>query len=186
MLGLLAFANPAAAGVAAGSNIATVGHASSDLLLVQVAPSGGQIGGANAGGRGDRGRAAAPSGGRAAAPSGGRGDVGGRAIGSPNRGGDGARTVTRNRDNDGDRRVRNGGGERARVIVRDNDGDRRYRGGGDRYRGERRGTRYVWGGLPFFFYDGYYHGDCGWLRRKARETGSSYWLARYRRCREDD
>ena len=36
----------------------------------------------------------------------------------------------------------------------------------------------------FYSYDGYYHGDCGYLRRKARETGSSYWLRRYRLCRE--
>ncbi len=48
-----------------------------------------------------------------------------------------------------------------------------------------RGVRYMWGGLPFMFYDGYYHGDCSWLRRKARETGSSYWWRRYRQCRDD-
>lgn len=48
-----------------------------------------------------------------------------------------------------------------------------------------RGVRYMWGGLPFFFYDGYYHGDCSWLRRKARETGSSYWWRRYRQCRDN-
>ena len=48
-----------------------------------------------------------------------------------------------------------------------------------------RGVRYMWGGLPFLFYDGYYHGDCSWLRRKARETGSSYWWRRYRQCRDD-
>lgn len=48
-----------------------------------------------------------------------------------------------------------------------------------------RGVRYMWGGLPFFFYDGYYHGDCSWLRRKARQTGSSYWWRRYRQCRDD-
>lgn len=66
-----------------------------------------------------------------------------------------------------------------RVVIRD--GDRR-RGAGDR----RRGTRYVWGpGLAFYFYDGFYHGDCAWLRRKARETGSSYWRRRYERCRHE-
>ena len=49
-----------------------------------------------------------------------------------------------------------------------------------------RGTRYLWGpGVAFYYYDGYYHGDCGWLRRKARETGSAYWYRRYRQCRDD-
>jgi hypothetical protein len=62
------------------------------------------------------------------------------------------------------------------------------RGDGRRHTGlaRHRGTRYLWGGLPFFFYDGYYHGDCSWLRRKANETGSRYWLTRYRQCRDDD
>lgn len=55
--------------------------------------------------------------------------------------------------------------------------------GGDR----RRGVRYSWGpGAEFFFYDGYYHGDCSWLRRKANATGSRYWWQRYRQCRELD
>ena len=50
--------------------------------------------------------------------------------------------------------------------------------------GDRRGERFNFGGLAFYFYDGYYHGDCGYLRRKARETGSYYWQRRYRLCRE--
>ena len=54
------------------------------------------------------------------------------------------------------------------------------------HNGGHRGTRYLWGGLPFYFYDGYYHGDCGWLRRRAEATGSRYWWVRYRQCREDD
>jgi len=68
-------------------------------------------------------------------------------------------------------------------TVRPGDGDRRRSGaGGDR----RRGTRYVWGpGLAFYFYDGFYHGDCSWLRRKARETGSRYWRHRYEQCRNE-
>jgi hypothetical protein len=53
--------------------------------------------------------------------------------------------------------------------------------GGDR----RRGVRYSWG-PGFYFYDGYYHGDCSWLRRKASATGSHYWWQRYRQCRELD
>ena len=81
-----------------------------------------------------------------------------------------------------------GNRDAARAINRDRPGhvDR------DRHRGDRhrvghnyRGTRYLWGGLPFYFYDGYYHGDCGWLRRRAEATGSRYWWVRYRQCRED-
>ena len=56
----------------------------------------------------------------------------------------------------------------------------RHHGGNHGYRG----TRYLWGpGVAFYFYDGYYHGDCGWLRRKAHETGSAYWHRRLRQCR---
>lgn len=66
-----------------------------------------------------------------------------------------------------------------RIVIRE--GDRR-RNDGDR----RRGTRYVWGpGIAFYFYDGFYHGDCSWLRRKARETGSRYWRQRYEQCRDE-
>lgn len=67
---------------------------------------------------------------------------------------------------------------RDRIILRD--GDRR------RYDGDRRrGTRYSWGpGAEFFFFDGFYHGDCSWLRRKARDTGSRYWRVRYEQCRD--
>lgn len=51
-------------------------------------------------------------------------------------------------------------------------------------RGSRKGVRFYWGpGAEFYFYDGYYHGDCAWLRRKARATGSQYWRIRYRQCR---
>jgi hypothetical protein len=70
-------------------------------------------------------------------------------------------------------------------TVRDAD---RSRGEGEGRRGDsdrRRGTRYTWGpGLVFYFYDGFYHGDCSWLRRKARETGSRYWRQRYEQCRD--
>ncbi len=48
----------------------------------------------------------------------------------------------------------------------------------------QRGKRFNWGpNIAFYFYDGYYYGDCDWLRRKARQTGSDYWLRRYRQCR---
>ncbi len=45
------------------------------------------------------------------------------------------------------------------------------------------GTRYLWGGLPFYFSGGYYYGDCSWLRERAHETGSPYWYHRYHLCR---
>jgi hypothetical protein len=73
------------------------------------------------------------------------------------------------------------------VVIQQNRGVHRDRNvGGNRHVGRHRGTRYLWGGLPFYFYDGYYHGDCGWLRRRAEATGSRYWWIRYRQCREDD
>ena len=54
----------------------------------------------------------------------------------------------------------------------------------NRMRGINRGTRYSWGpGALFWFYDGYYHGDCAWLRRKAEMTGSKTWWRRFRQCR---
>jgi hypothetical protein len=47
----------------------------------------------------------------------------------------------------------------------------------------RHGRRYGWGpGVGFYFYDGYYYGDCDWLYRRALVTGSGYWWYRYRRC----
>lgn len=52
--------------------------------------------------------------------------------------------------------------------------------------GHHRGTRFSWGGPVFWFYDGYYHGDCGWLHRRAIATGSRYWWRRYRLCRAYD
>lgn len=56
--------------------------------------------------------------------------------------------------------------------------------GGGLNRGVHRGTRYSWGpGALFWFYDGYYHGDCAWLRRKAETTGSKTWWRRFRQCR---
>lgn len=76
-----------------------------------------------------------------------------------------------------------------RTVIRDRTIIRDRNVGGSRiveHRRHHRGTRYLWGGLPFYFYDGYYHGDCGWLRRRAEITGSRYWWIRYRQCREDD
>jgi hypothetical protein len=45
------------------------------------------------------------------------------------------------------------------------------------------GRRQSFGGLQFWFYDGYYYGDCAWLRRRAVATGDSYWWSRYNQCR---
>jgi hypothetical protein len=55
------------------------------------------------------------------------------------------------------------------------DGDREWRRGDREWRGRgRRG----WGGRP-----GYGHRtDCGWLRRRALDTGSRYWWRQWREC----
>ncbi len=85
------------------------------------------------------------------------------------------------------------GGHREGGAVRGYEG-RGYEGRGVRgtsfhssgrgyYRGYG-GTRYLWGGLPFYLYDGYYYGDCGWLRERAEVSGSPYWWDRYRLCRD--
>ena len=49
-------------------------------------------------------------------------------------------------------------------------------------RGHHRGRHLDWG-PGFYFYDGHYHGDCRWLRRRAEDTGSRTWWQRYRACR---
>lgn len=62
--------------------------------------------------------------------------------------------------------------------------DRRHRSSSRRAAARRHGVRHYWGpGALFYFYDGYYHGDCNWLRRKAVATGSRYWWQRHRQCR---
>ena len=148
---------------------------------------------------------AAQAGGGGAPKAGGGGGGGGRAV-TPGGGGGGTRTVnpgggggggdrgqTVRRSGDGgnrgatvvqqNRTVVRGDGDRGRRV----DGDRGRRVDGDRgrdERGERRGRRYDWGGVAFYFYDGYYHGDCQWLKRRYRETGNRYWLVRYRQCRD--
>ena len=49
----------------------------------------------------------------------------------------------------------------------------------------RRGHHYGWGpGIGFYFSDGWYYGECGWLKRRALATDSPVWWHRYRRCRE--
>ncbi|MBA4132356.1 MAG: hypothetical protein C0519_13145 [Hyphomicrobium sp.] len=136
-----------------------------------------------------------------------KGDGGGagKAMGGPSgqrsfdgggrRGGEGAGRAFRG-GNDGAPRVQRGdrpgrnidrGPRQAEPGVK-----RGNRGPGYGYRGgkrhsrdfvRRRGHRYLWGpGLGFYFYDGYYYGDCDWLERRALATGSAYWWDRYNRC----
>ncbi len=87
------------------------------------------------------------------------------------------------------RRNWDGGRRGARSVWRGGDHDLRRgsiarRGHWNRRRIHRYGHRYYWGpGLEFWFYDGYYYGDCSWLRRRAVVTGSRYWWRRYRLCR---
>lgn len=167
-----------------------------------AAPSGGGGGGAKVGGGGGGGGGGAKIGGGgggrrdgAVAPSGG-GAANPKVIGA----GEGRRISPV-----GPPRVREGGGGvRDRKVIRDQPNierrqidrrridrnqverrhiDRRRHDGGHRW---QRGTRYLWGGLPFYFYDGHYYGDCGWLKRRAEATGSRYWWVRYRQCRAAD
>jgi hypothetical protein len=51
----------------------------------------------------------------------------------------------------------------------------------------RHGRHIYWGsGLDFYYYDGYYYGNCEWLRERAIYTGSRYWWRRYELCRYYD
>jgi hypothetical protein len=133
----------------------------SSIELAQATTSGGRDsvgGGATRGGGDGDGRAVSPS-------SGGRASDGKATSGR----GDGRAS--------GDRRPA------LRESGRQRDDVSRSRSRGSA-KGYRRGTRYSWGpGVEFWFYNGYYYGDCSWLRRRAVETGSQYWWRRYRLCR---
>jgi hypothetical protein len=86
-------------------------------------------------------------------------------------------------DREGGDRVRSRRGSHNEVEARR---DRGWKGPGDRDR-IRRGRRYGWGpGISFYFSDGYYYGNCGWLKRRAIVTGSPIWWQRYHRCRDFD
>lgn len=80
-------------------------------------------------------------------------------------------------------------GDRARgadvdVQARDRrDGPRRA-GKHNRDFVMRHGHRHVWGGVTFYLSDGYYYGECDWLKRRAIRTDSPIWWNRYRRCRD--
>ncbi|MBX9684684.1 MAG: hypothetical protein K2X41_12940 [Hyphomicrobium sp.] len=93
-----------------------------------------------------------------------------------------------NRMDRGDRGDRMDRGDRADRGGRRNngyDGPRRNFSRGDGYRNDwRRGRRYNWGpGFAFYLNDGYYYGECNWLKRRARETGNPIWLRRFAQCR---
>lgn len=120
-----------------------------------------------------------------------RGDRGGRVDRGERDSGNRADRV--NRGDSGDR------GERARVRVDRDFGDRSRRnrevlvdrGRNDSWRRTadwnrvRRGHRYYWGsGVGFYFSDGYYYGDCRWLKRRAIVTGNPMWWERYELCRD--
>jgi hypothetical protein len=165
-----------------------------DLVQDRFEPGGGGRGG-------DRGGADRGGGDRGTRGGGGEtrplpGDGGGRSMNRENSDRNRDRNVRRDSgDGDRDRNVRRdrGDGDRDRSVRRNRgDGDRdgynrrdgRYGDRGDRRRFHR-GKRHVWGpGVEFWFYDGYYHGDCDWLREKANDTGSRYWWTRYRLCRD--
>ncbi len=147
-------------------------------------------------------QSAAPSGDSGARSGGGAGEKGIRLDrGDPS--GRGDRTVGAERSNQVDRGDRMNRGERAnrgdginrmerreradRGLRRENgyDGPRRNFSRGDGYRNDwRRGRRYNWGpGVAFYLNDGYYYGECNWLKRRARETGNPIWLRRFAQCR---
>jgi hypothetical protein len=63
------------------------------------------------------------------------------------------------------------------LVLVGRDSDRRD--GRESRRHHRRDNRDRW----FGFGRPHAYGDCGWLRRRAVETDSSYWWRRYRECR---
>jgi hypothetical protein len=74
----------------------------------------------------------------------------------------------------------NGGGNR--HMANDHDHDRFDRDR-DHDHDHNRHVRFFPDDFFFGGYGGdYYGGDCGWLRREARVTGSPYWWRRYRAC----
>jgi len=184
---------------------------SAPIVLAQAGKDGNRGGGGAVSGGprggGGGGPAAAPGGGRgpsmSAVPSGRAPSAGpgpsGRSFSAdrgPSRGAAGNTYSSRDRAR-GDVTVRSRDRirDQGNVTVRNRDrgntiverGTRTQVNRTGRFEGDRpwrRGTRHVWGpGLVFYFYDGHYYGDCGWLRRRAEETGSGYWWDRYRLCR---
>lgn len=147
-------------------------------------PSSGFTGGPRGGGGGS---VTAPRGGggdRATSPRGGGRDRATSPRGARPGGGNINRTPRAARDFRAPRGDRIDRGSRWDRGNRINRGARWNRG--NRHRGDwrRRGVRHFWGpGIAFYYYDGYYYGDCNWVRRRAIQTGSRYWWRRYQLCR---
>ncbi len=88
------------------------------------------------------------------------------------------------RGNVENRRDRSDASDRPRRLDRADNPGRRFTNDDRRNRNWRGGRRYNWGpGVAFYFSDGYYYGECNWLKRRARETGNRIWLRRYAQCR---
>ena len=178
LAGLVVFA-PALVNAGAGP-LGAARLPGADIHLAQAQPGGeaakapsGQAAGKSGGANTSAGRDRAGSSGSASRSQGANAQPANRARGD----GQPARATV-------ERRVNRGDGERAGSERRVRPEVQRRRVDNDRRGDGRRGTRFYWGpGAEFFFYDGYYHGDCEWLKRKARQTGSHYCLRRYRLCR---
>lgn len=166
--------------LAASQNVSAQSAGAGDIVIAQKGKDG-----SNAGGRGGPG----PRGGRDGGPSvsGGKGPGGaggaGPRIDVP-RGSPGGNVIRRGDGGVRDGGVLRGGSSRDGGALRGSTAPRyggRAAGSGRPWLG---GRRYLWApGLTFYFYNGYYYGDCNWLRRRALATGSRYWWQRYRRCR---
>lgn len=79
-----------------------------------------------------------------------------------------------------------GGGLGPRRSFRHSGGGKHWHGGkGHRHHKHRHHRRFYGGYYPYYYgayYGSSYYGDCGWLRRRAIRTGSSYWWRRYEAC----
>ena len=89
------------------------------------------------------------------------------------------------RNFDGDRSSRRGLNKDVQVERRgDGPPNQRWNRRRDRDFVVRQGRRHNWGGITFYLSDGYYYGECGWLKRRAVRTGNPIWWSRFRRCRD--
>lgn len=83
-----------------------------------------------------------------------------------------------------DRAERYGSDKKGTITVQKKGDDRRWRTGRDRAH-VMSGKRHMWApGISFYFSDGYYYGECGWLKTRAMRNNSPIWWDRYRRCRD--